>query len=397
MPTIEKLNGCISIASNTIGSPTGYGNQGKLIAERMLKHGLKVANLSNYGLEGTISKIRTKHGDVAHYPKGVTAYSHDVIPQWHKHFSDQFPDKPSAVFTLYDVWVYNDLKFDGDIISWVPLDHVTLPPQVLKFLMRNNVTPITMAPHGQRQLEKAGISSTYIPHAIDTKVFKPTDTVFGVPTREYLDVPEDAFLVSIVNANKANGQMHRKALAENLLSFAMFRQQHPNSFLYLHMEPTNQQGGFYLPTLIKAAGLPDDAVRILNPDTNRVGGYDEAYLAGIYTASDVMLGVSMGEGFGITTVEAQACGTPVIVSNWAASPDLAGPDSYLVDGQPWWDEPQQAFFNIPAIPSIVNALLLAHAAPRGVKQASIEFAKQFDVDHVWATYWMPFLKERFGK
>ncbi len=397
MPTIEKLNGCISIASNTIGSPTGYGNQGKLIAERMLKHGLKVANLSNYGLEGTISKIRTKHGDVAHYPKGVTAYSHDVIPQWHKHFSDQFPDKPSAVFTLYDVWVYNDLKFDGDIISWVPLDHVTLPPQVLKFLMRNNVTPVTMAPHGQRQLEKAGISSTYIPHAIDTKVFKPTDTVFGVPTREYLDVPEDAFLVSIVNANKANGQMHRKALAENLLAFGLFRQQHPNSFLYLHMEPTNQQGGFYLPTLIKAAGLPEDAVRILNPDTNRVGGYDEAYLAGIYTASDVMLGVSMGEGFGITTVEAQACGTPVIVSNWAASPDLAGPDSYLVDGQPWWDEPQQAFFNIPAIPSIVNALLLAHAAPRGVKQASIEFAKQFDVDHVWATYWMPFLKERFGK
>lgn len=397
MPTIEKLHGCISIASNTIGSPTGYGNQGKLIAERMLKHGLKVANLSNYGLEGTISKIRTKHGDVAHYPKGVTPYSHDVMPQWHKHFSDQHPGMPSALFTLYDVWVYNDLKFDGDIISWVPLDHVTLPPNVLKFLMRNNVTPITMAPHGQRQLEKAGISSTYIPHAVDTKVFKPTNTVFGVPTRDYLDVPEDAFLVSIVNANKANGQIHRKALAENLLAFAMFRQQYPNSYIYLHMEPTNQQGGFYLPTLIKAAGLPEDAVRILNPDTNRVGGYDEAYLAGIYTASDVMLGVSMGEGFGITTVEAQACGTPVIVSNWAASPDLAGPDSYLVDGQPWWDEPQQAFFNIPAIPSIVNALLLAYAAPRGVKQTSIEFAKQFDVDVVWDKYWMPFLKERFAK
>jgi glycosyltransferase involved in cell wall biosynthesis len=363
----------------------------------MLKHGIKVANLSNYGLEGTISKIRTKHGDVVHYPKGVTPYSHDVMPQWHKHFSDQHPGMPSTLFTLYDVWVYNDLKFDGDIISWVPLDHVTLPPQVLKFLMRNNVTPVTMSPHGQRQLEKAGISSTYIPHAVDTKVFKPTDKVFGVPTREYLDVPEDAFLVSIVNANKANGQMHRKALAENLLAFAMFKQQHPNSYIYLHMEPTNQQGGFYLPTLIKAAGLDDSCVRILNPDTNRVGGYDEAYLAGIYTASDVMLGVSMGEGFGITTVEAQACGTPVIVSNWAASPDLAGPDSYLVDGQPWWDEPQQAFFHIPSIPSIVNALLLAYAAPRGVKHDSIEFAKQFDVEHVWATYWMPFLKERFAK
>ena len=47
-----KMQGAVSLASNSIGSATGYGVQGKYLAEKLLKHGIKVANLSNYGLEG---------------------------------------------------------------------------------------------------------------------------------------------------------------------------------------------------------------------------------------------------------------------------------------------------------------------------------------------------------
>ena len=143
---VEKLRGAISIASNSIGSATGYGVQGMYLAERLLKHGFHVANLSNYGLEGSKSTIRTSHGDVAHYPKGFKPYSDDVLPVWHEEFRSQWPNLKHAVITLYDVWVYNDMKFDGDIFAWTPLDHVTLPPNVLKFLLRRNVTPITMSP-----------------------------------------------------------------------------------------------------------------------------------------------------------------------------------------------------------------------------------------------------------
>jgi len=210
-----KFKGAVSIASNSFGSSTGYGVQGKYLAEKLLKHGVKVANLSNYGLEGRKETMRLKTGDVKHYPRGQVLYSEDVMELWHKDFTSAFPELKSYLFTLYDVWVYNNLKFDGEIISWVPLDHITLPPLVAKFLLRPQVTPITMSPHGQRQLEEAGIDSTYIPHAVDTKVFKPTDTYEGMPIRQYLEVPEDAFLVSMVQANKANGQIHRKALASN--------------------------------------------------------------------------------------------------------------------------------------------------------------------------------------
>lgn len=391
---IEKISGVISVASNSYDTPTGYGQQAKQLIDRLVKHGIKTANLSNYGLQGMRSEIKTPHGKVPHYPMGFKQYSDDVIPIWHKDFSDQYEGKKSAVITLYDTWVYNDLQFDGNVIAWTPLDHVTLPPAVLKFLLRPNVTPVTMSPHGQRQLERAGVESVYIPHAIDTTVMKPTDTVFGVPTREYLDVPEDAFLVSIVAANKANGLVHRKALAEQIMSFAIFQREHPDAYLYLHLEPSAVFGGFNIPQLLRAVGLTENSVRILNSDVNRIG-YPAEFLAGIMTASDVGLQVSYGEGFGIPTVEFQACGTRVITSSWAATQDLAGPDSFLVEGQPFWDEPQAAFYHIPNIGSIVNALKLAYDAPRGTSKDSIDFAKEFDADRVWNWYWMPFLREYF--
>lgn len=393
---IEKINGVISVASNSYNIPTGYGQQVKFLIDRLVKHGIKTANLSNFGLQGSISEIKTPHGKVPHYPMGYKTYSDDAIPVWHNDFKSEYPLLKDAVLTLYDQWVYNDMKFDGRIIAWTPLDHVTLPPAVTKFLTRENVTVVTMSPHGQRQLEKAGIDSVYIPHGIDTKVMKPTQTVFnGIPTRDYLDVPKDAFLVSLVQANKSNGLVHRKALSEQLMAFSIFKQTHPDAYLYLHSEPSNAFGGFNIPQMLRSVGLDEKCVRILDQNINRIG-YPPEYLAAVYTASDVMLQVSYGEGFGIPVVEAQACGTRVITSNWAATQDLAGPDSYLVDGQPFWDEPQAAFYNIPNISSIVNALNLSYDAPRGVSKASIEFAKDFDVDRVWSWYWMPFLREFFS-
>jgi len=396
MPTnkTEKFAGAITLASNSPGAPTGYGVQSQYLVERLLKHGFKVGALSNYGLEGKIETVQTKTGKYQHFPKGFKPFSQDVIPVWHEQFTSEYPNLKNALITLYDVWVYNDMKFDGDIYAWTPLDHVTLPPQVLRFLLKDNVTPITMSPHGKRQLDKAGVDNVYIPHGVDTKVMKPTKEVYGTPTREYLGVPDDGFLVGIFAANKANGLVHRKALAENLLAFAMFKEEHPDAYLYIHSEPSNAFGGFQLVPLIKAAGLDDSCVRILNTDVNRVG-YPAEVLAGFMSACDVVLSTSYGEGFGVPQVEAQACGTRVITSNWAASPDLAGDDSFLVDGQPFWDEPQQAFYNIPNINSIVQALRLAYESPRGTSLVSVEFAKQFDVDIVWNWYWLPFLRDRF--
>jgi len=393
MSTYEQLKGAISFASNTPGMPTGYGQQGKQLVTRMLRHGLKVAALSNYGLEGAISTLEIDKKRIPHYPRGLKGYSDDVMPVWTNLFRKENPDLKHILFTLYDVWVYNNLKYDDPIVSWVPVDHITLPPGVREFLKRDNVTPIAMAPHGQEILEQAEIQSTYIPHAIDTKIYKPTHDIEGTPVRKYMGVDEDAFLVGIVAANKANGQIHRKAFAENLLAFAIHLKKHPDSYLYIHTEPSKAYGGFDLAVLLKMTGIPRENVLMPDPFVLRTG-YPETHMAGFYTAMDVLLSTSYGEGFGIPTIEAQACGTRVITSNFAASKDLASEDSWKIEGQPFWDEPQASFFQIPSLNQIVEALGNAYYASKEKSKTAIKFAKQFDADLVWKDKWLPFWKEQ---
>jgi glycosyltransferase involved in cell wall biosynthesis len=401
MPTFEKIPGLISLASNSPGAPTGYGQQAQYLVERFVRHGIKTASLSNYGLEGRIETLKTKHGDVAHYPRGVAPFSQDALTPWHEHHRAHYdPKLQHAIMTLYDVWIYNAWESDIPVIAWVPMDHVTTPPAVAKFLMRDNVTPVAMAPHGLRQLTGAGIDATYIPHGVDTNVFQRTERFVDnagqrVSGREFLGVPENKFLVTMVAANKANGQVHRKAYAENLLAFSILLKDKPDAHLYVHADPSPASGGFDLGVLCQTTGIPPEAVTFANRQQLRIG-YTQEQLAGIYTASNVLLAPSYGEGFGIPTVEAQACGTRVIASGWAASADLVAEDGWLVEGAFFWDEPQKAFYQIPSIGSIVNALSLAYDAPREFSPVARKFALGFDVDTVWDEYWLPFLKGYFG-
>jgi glycosyltransferase involved in cell wall biosynthesis len=392
--TYEKLNGAISIASNSPGMPTGYGVQAKMLTDRLKRHSVDVAILSNYGLEGAMSTYKSPFGTVPVYPRGLTLYSGDVIKPYHeRHLAGR--DLPNFVLTLYDVWVYNDYKdLDGlDFVSWTPIDHISVPAMVQQWLVKDNVYPLAMSPFGQRSLEKLGIESTYIPHAVDTKLYKPTHEIESTPVKKYFGLKESDFVVGMVAANKASGQVHRKAFAENLLAFSIFKKAHPDAYLYIHTNPGKQYGGFGLANLAKACGLDMDS--ILFPDPVRYQfGYTDEEMAALYTGMDVLLHTSYGEGFGVPAIEAQACGTKVIGSNWAASQDLIAEDGWLVDGQPFWDEPQLSFFQIPSVPSIVQALTKAHSSSRAESKTSIEFAKQFDVERVWKWYWMPFLRGR---
>ena len=141
----EQLNGLISLVSNSAYSATGYGTQAGYLVDRFVRHGLRTAVQSNYGLEGSFDKVRTPYGEAMHYPKGFKPYSDDVIQLWHDDWKKKNPGVKSALMTLYDVWVYDQLKFDDPIFAYVPIDHVTMPPLVHKFLLRENVTPVTMS------------------------------------------------------------------------------------------------------------------------------------------------------------------------------------------------------------------------------------------------------------
>ena len=219
---------------------------------------------------------------------------------------------------------------------------------------------------------------------------KPTELLSsGLDPKEMIG-GKDKFIVGMVAANKANGMVHRKAFGENIMAFSIFQKKHPDAVLYIHSDPLGRAGGWNLPSLLSSLGIPDSAVCFPDPNDYRFG-LSHRDLAAFYTSFDVLLASSYGEGFGVPTMEAQACGTRVIASGWAASEDLVSEDGWLVDGTPTWNSSQMAWWQTPNVPSIVNALELAYAEGKSRSQVAIDFAQDYDVEKVWKDYWLPTL------
>ena len=374
--------------SNAPWAATGYGQQTAQVIQRLKEENHEIAIHAMYGLAGSSS---TWNGFKV-YPQGLAAYSDDVVVAHTMEWASHNPDLPILLMTLFDVWVLKSesLKTLKNIASWVPIDHQPTPPDVLQFCSRPNVRPIAMSKFGSRMLDIAGVEHLYVPHAIED-VFQPTekiDTNGGgrMTGREFMGWQDDRFVVTMVATNKGN-QPARKAWAENILAFSIFAKDRPDAVLYLYTEPDGAMSGINLPILLDACGVSPDRYKVVDQYAYR-HGIPQKVMAAMYTASDVLLCSSMGEGFGIPVIEAQACGCRVIVSNFTAQPELVG-DGWTVEGQPWWDAAQKSWFFTPNVPDIVKALEAAYDAPRGPSGEAVKFAAQYGADFVFDHYWKP--------
>ena len=71
------------------------------------------------------------------------------------------------------------------------------------------------------------------------------------------------------------------------------------------------------------ASLPANVIGI-------TGTKNQQQLAQLYTAADVLVNLSMEETFGLVVAEALACGTPAIVLNSTACPEVVSPETGIV-------------------------------------------------------------------
>lgn len=388
-PSTVKVNPdarTILWASNHPLAPSGYGTQTAQVVSRLARDGHKVAIANNYGTEGFVSSWN----GIRVYPKGLAHHSEDVVVAHATAWAHDNTDPDPLVVTLYDTWIYGD-RLDAlpQVAAWVPIDHIPAPEVVLQFLRKPNVTPIAMSKFGLAQIEKAGIEALYAPHGLDS-AWRPTPSYKGTSGRTLMRVPEDAFCITINQANKADGVIHRKAWPENLAAAVEVMHRHPDVWLYVHTEVSPSMGGLDVAAFLKALNAPMERVALVDPYAYRMGIPADA-LAAIYTASDVLLACSMGEGFGLTPLEAQACGTPVVMSDWTAQSELLG-DGWLVKGQPFWHGgSQNAWWLMPSVGEIVEALEAAYARGRERSQTAIDFTRQYDADVVFRDYWRPAL------
>lgn len=371
--------------SNGPNIGTGYGTQTAQVVARLARDGYPVEVLANYGAEGAPVHWATPFDDVITvHPRGTDPFSRDImLSAW-----DEFKahhGETSRFIALADVFVIPDaVTSTAPIDVWVPVEHVPLPPDVRHAFDREDTQarPIAMSLFGQRTMADAGIDSTYIPHGIEP-TFRPTEGGGAI-----MGVPDDAHVTAIVAANKG-WHVERKQFVNQMVAFQRLKKKHDDALLYIHADP-DAPGSIALRVAVDTLGLRD---RVVFPDRLRYlrGGYTQQDLAAIYTRADIILSASMGEGFGLCPLEAAACGTPSIVSDFSAQPELACEDSYLVDGQLWWHEGRKAFLFVPRTETIADALLDAYDNPRPRSQAALDLAAKYDADLVFTERWVPFL------
>jgi glycosyltransferase involved in cell wall biosynthesis len=345
-----------------------------------LGHELAVA--CNYGVQGMCLEA----GPVTYYPSD-SDWGNKTIGTYAEHF------RADLVVALCDAWVLRPDEWPDDLRAaiWAPVDHYPLPPAVLRTLAHEKVTPVAMSRFGERLMTEAGLEPLYVPHGVDRTLFYPRPQDKAA-IRAELGVPADAFLVGMVAANSGNPALCRKSFPQALLAFSRFAADHPDAWFYGHTQTQpGKGGGINLETLTLATDCPTDRVRYPPPAIWHLG-WPAANVANLYQAFDVLLNPSMGGGFEIPLIEAQACGVPVIASDHSAMTELAQA-GWLVGGDPWWDALQDAWFTVPSVGAIHAALEAVYEQRdnQHVRDNAAAFAELYDADLVTEMYWRPTL------
>ena len=369
--------------SNAPWGGTGYATQTALFSVRV-KEKYELAISTFWGLEGGVIPWNGIPVLPAASPNG---YGNDSIRD---HVQVWGGDDPMVV-TLMDVWVLDPHVWSGmNVASWVPVDHEPAPGPVLGFFQNTGAVPIAMARFGERMLKDAGLDPLYVPHGIDTKAYRPRDKS---EARGSIGLAKDAFVVGMVAANKGNPS--RKCFAEALTAFKAFRDSHDDAILFLNTEATGKFGGVDLPGLIRNLRIPPESVVFSDQYRAIHFPHTDEKMGEIISMFDVLLAPSAGEGFGIPVVEAQACGVPVIVSDFSAQPELVGA-GWLVEGVDQYTAIGSWQFK-PSVPDILEALKKCYGRSEREVADAAERARskalEYDVDRVFEEFMVPALAE----
>ena len=385
----------ILIYGNAPNAGTGYGVQVANLVVRLKRDGHDVAVACTYGHQIGVKTWPTEYGPVTLYPSGYADSSLDVFFGHALHFFEGDP-KAGWIIPLTDIWVLNSVAkqlAEYQVLAWTPVDHMPIPSEVLAFFHLSNATPVAMSKFGRQQFYEFGLTPEYVPLSVDLDKIKPTSTITiggtDADARTLFGVPAGAFVVGSVAMNK--DFQDRKNFNGILRAFGAFWKRHNHAVLLMHTDRFGAAGSrINLPELAIHAGVPVHALIFTDAYAQRIGFGDDM-MSAFYTACDVLLAPSKGEGFGVPMIEAQACGTPVIASDFTAQTELVGP-GWLVAGQLDWDQAQHASYFTAYTADIVDKLEDCYHADLATIAADCKaFAADYDADHVYDTHWRPLL------
>jgi hypothetical protein len=361
--------------SNAPWANTGYGKQTAIALEELKELGHEMVVSAFYGIQGATLNAP---GGFLVLPSHIDSYGNDIASA-HWKFTES-----DLVISLVDAWVLNDESW-GKMpwAAWTPIDHDPAPTHVTDVLEKGNAVPIAMSRFGERAMREAGLDPLYVPHSVHPTFLEDMPDRHDIRKGYKWD---DNFVVGMVAANKGH-HPSRKSFTQVFEAFETFYRAHPEALLYLHCEQ-DPPFGIDLPTALDRFGIPQEAALFVDTYRNIVG-MGEGYMRNTFAAFDVLANPSMGEGFGVPIIEAQAVGTPVIVSDWTAMPELCHYGKAVGGTRTYTD--QSTYQITPNVGEIYEAMEWAYKTPR--ESDSRDWVREnYSPSVVTEKYWVPTLE-----
>lgn len=232
---------------------------------------------------------------------------------------DHFPAlceelQPAVVVINNDWWNVAEFlvtKPQVPVIAYMPVDGKNLAPRAIKQLNSLDAA-IWYTEFGRREAEQAGYEglSSVIPHGVDERLYEPVPK--QTARRQLgLRVPYDAFVVGNVNRNQP-----RKRLDLTIQYFAEWIQWFNVANAYLCLHCAQEDIGWDLRQLAEYYRIADRVVFSGPASLENDFAVDRMPL--VYNSLDVQVTTTLGEGWGLTTMEGMMCGVPQIVPEWSA-------------------------------------------------------------------------------
>lgn len=293
------------------------------------------------------------------------------------------------VITLMDIWPMDAGQLQGlPVAHWMPVDCAPLGTADKRALDVSGAIPVAMSQFGHRMLTEAGYAQAlYVPHGIDTSYWHQ------VPERDEIREALGADGKFAIGINANNKDSFRKGMFEQCAAFAKLNKDHPDTVLMIHAL-VHEAGALDLGAMVTRLGIAG-ATRFVDQYEYTTGMVGQEHLRNWYSGLDLYSQASWGEGFGLTCLEAQACGIPVVVTDASAMSETCG-GGWKVQGEPVWNPVHNACWTRPSIGAIHRAYEQAYQRGRDytAKQARcVPFAAKYDAGLVEKEHWIPVLEE----
>lgn len=365
---------------------TGYGVQTKLFTKALVKAGHEVIISSI--VNGCFNY--TDQNDIPVVVNGPNSrMGNSLIREHVKRI------RPDILLSMFDTFVCDVRQYkDAPWLSWQVVDSAPLQPKI-KSVAEKTPMRLAMSRFGQRTLKEAGLDSEYVPLALDPETYHMVDRQIA---RAYLmkmwgrRVPK--FLAVIVAANMSTPS--RKNFHGAFKAWKRFNESHPDSLLYVHTENTGTMGsGENLIQLADSCGMNPDILMFPDQYGYAQQLFPDQYLRTLYSAADVYLCSSLGEGFGVPLIDAQACGCPVIAPAATATHELVfGPGGTRIMNCSPIIHHGISELMLPDYGEMADALSLYASTPVDLerrKAIAATVISEYSIDNVMQKYLLPVL------